>query len=238
MKRHLIFFLAALAPCLCCPVRALAENVHEDLERIRGAAEAYALDVAATLAPASAAVEVTASHLDSRLRLPACTGALDAFRTTGQTGMPSSVGVRCTGITPWSIHVPIKVEVIVDVVVLTAPGLRGSPVRPEQLSLEPRDVASMIRGYYTEIADAEGMVLRRQAPPGTVLDPTLLEPELVVRRGQQVKLEAGSGPVAVSIQGEALADAARGQRVRVRNTASQVVVEGLVTDSGQVVVSP
>lgn len=237
MKRRLIIFLAALTPCLWPPVAALAENVHEDLERIRGAAEAHALDLAASLAPAGAAVEVTASRLDSRLRLPACAGALDTFRTTGQTGMPSSVGVRCTGVTPWSIHVPVKVEVIVNVVVLTAPGLRGSPVRPEQLSLEPRDVAGMIRGFYTEIAAAEGMVLRRPASPGTVLDPSLLEPELIVRRGQQVKLEAGSGPVAVSIQGEALGDAARGQRVRVRNSASRVIVEGVVTESGQVVAS-
>jgi flagella basal body P-ring formation protein FlgA len=238
MNRYLKLRLASLATgILLWPLGGLADSAWENHERIRGAAADQAIALASALVPGDAAVQVTATRLDSRLRLPACSNELETFGTAGQAGIPSSVGVRCAGTTPWSIHVPVKIEVIASVVVLTTPGERGAPIRPEQLSLEPRDIAGMVRGYLTEIAATEGMVLKRQALPGTVLDPTLLEPELIVRRGQQVKLQAGGGAIAVSIQGEALADAARGDRVRVRNPSSNIVVEGVVADSGQVVVN-
>jgi flagella basal body P-ring formation protein FlgA len=237
MFRTLMAGIASLTSAmLLLSAAGAAESRHEDHSNIRTAAGTFASDVASALAPHDAAVRVTAARLDSRLRLPACSGELETFGTAGQTGMPSSVGVRCAGTTPWSIHVPVRVEVIANVVVFTSAAERGTPIRPEQLSLEPRDVSGMIRGYFTELGATEGMVLKRQTLPGTILNPTLLERELIVRRGQHVQLQAGGGLIAVSIQGEALADAARGERVRVRNTSSNIIVEGLVTDSGQVIV--
>jgi flagella basal body P-ring formation protein FlgA len=211
-----------------------AENGIEDHEGIRGAAETYAADIATNLAPAGASIRATATRLDPRLRLPACSAALTAFGMSGQTGIPSSVGVRCDGERPWSIYVPVRVEVIADVVVLAAVAERGAALRAEQLRLEPRDVGGLIRGYLTDVAATEGMVLTRPLQPGAVLDPTMLAPERIVVRGERVQVRAGSPPLGVSMQGEALADAARGERVRVRNMASGTVVEGIVAEAGVV----
>jgi flagella basal body P-ring formation protein FlgA len=206
----------------------------EDHEEIRGAAEAYATSIATSLAPAGARVRATATRLDPRLRLPACSAAISAFGISGQTGIPSSVGVRCEGERPWSIYVPVRVEVIAEVVVLAAVVERGAALRAEQLTLEARDVAGLIRGYLTDIAATEGMVLTRALQPGAVLDATMLAPQRIVVRGERVQLRAGSGPLDVSMEGEALADAARGERVRVRNVASGTVVEGVVAAAGVV----
>lgn len=213
---------------------ASASETIEDHERIRGTAEAYAVDVATRLAPAGASIRATATRLDPRLRLQACSSALAAFGMAGQSGIPSSVGVRCEGDRPWSIYVPVRVEVIADVVVLAAVAERGARLGPEQLRLEPRDVSGLIRGYLTDIAATEGMVVTRVLQPGVVLDPSLLAPERIVLRGERVQLRAGSGPLVVSVEGEALADAARGERVRVRNIASGTTVEGVVAEAGVV----
>jgi flagella basal body P-ring formation protein FlgA len=205
-----------------------------DHDEIRDTAEAYAVGVATSLAPAGATIRATATRLDPRLRLPSCSAAISAFGMAGQAGIPSSVGVRCDGERPWSIYVPVRVEVIADVVVLATVAERGAAVRAEQLRLEPRDVGALIRGYLTDVAATEGMVLTRPLQAGAVLDPTLLAPERIVFRGERVQLRAGSGPIAVSVEGEALADAARGERVRVRNMASGTVVEGIVAAAGVV----
>jgi len=222
------------AALLLGPACANAALAWEDHARIRQTAEAYAVDVAAGLAPAGAAVSVTATSLDSRLRLPACSIAPTAFGMAGQRGIPSSVGVRCEGAKPWSIYVPVRVEVIADVVVLTGVAERGAPLGAAALKLEPREVSGLVQGYLTDLAATENMVLKRQMPPGTVLNPSLLAPERVVLRGERVRIRAGGGPIAISVEGEALADAALGERVRVRNIASGNIVEGVVAEAGVV----
>ena len=56
----------------------------------------------------------------------------------------------------------------------------------------------------------------------------------LVTRGQQVTLEVGADTMNIRMAGEALDEAALGQRVRVRNLSSERVVEGVVR-SAQVV---
>lgn len=234
-NRHRSVLPTLGAVLLCWAAAAHPASRLEDHERIRSAAEAHALRLARSVAPDDATVRATAARLDSRLRLPACAAELESFSAAGQTGVPSSVGVRCPADTPWSLYVPVKVEVIADVVVLTTPGARGERVSPDELRLEPRDVSRMTQDYLQDIADLDGMVLKRQVRPGTVLSAALLERERIVHRGERIRLRSGGGLLSVSVEGEALADAAIGDRVRVRNVTSGIVVEGVVEASGLVV---
>jgi len=238
MNTRQILCAAALALVSLGSVEA-AQTVpaFEDHDRIREVARTHAESLAERLAPESAVVRATAGRLDSRLRLPACPVQPQSFTVTGQTGMPSSVGVRCTEDTLWSLYVPVQVEVIADVIVLSMPGFRGDRLTADHVSLEPRDIARMTRGFLTDPGQVDEMVLKRQVPIGTVLDASMLERERIVHRGERVRLEAGQGPLAVSVEGEALADAARGDRVRVRNVSSGRVVEGIALGSGRVVMS-
>jgi flagella basal body P-ring formation protein FlgA len=233
--------LARTAFALSCLLVALAGHGAttdiESHERLRRTAEAHAGTVARGLAPSGATVKVTAGRLDTRLRLPACPVEPESFTNAGQTGMPSSVGVRCPEGAAWSLYVPVRVEVIADVVVLAVPGIRGERITADKVSLEPRDVARITGGYLTALAAIDGTVLRHQARLGTVLNPSLVEPERIVRRGERVRLSAGQGLLAVTVEGEALADAARGERVKVRNVASGIVVEGTVEQAGLVSMS-
>jgi flagella basal body P-ring formation protein FlgA len=186
------------------------------------------------MAPSDATVRVTANRLDSRLRLPACQAEPESFVPAGRSGMPTSIGVRCTVGPAWSMYVPVRVELITNVVVLRNPGARGERLTADQLGLEARDVSRMTNGYLSEIDAVAGMVLRRQVQPGTVLTSALIEKEKIVRRGEQVRLQMGGGVFAVSVTGEALADAASGERVRIRNTDSGRVIEGIAEAPGLV----
>jgi flagella basal body P-ring formation protein FlgA len=64
----------------------------------------------------------------------------------------------------------------------------------------------------------------------------LLRPPLVVQQGQSTRLVLNGPGFSVQSQGQALANASRGDRVRVK-TASGQVVSGVALDGQQVVVA-
>mgnify|MGYP006202654589 CR=1 FL=1 len=61
-----------------------------------------------------------------------------------------------------------------------------------------------------------------------------LQPDVLVRRGQQVTLIAANGGVQIRAQGQALTEGAADERVRVQNVSSLKVVEGVVESDGVV----
>lgn len=207
----------------------------EDHDRIRRVAAEHARDVARSLAPADARVNATAGRLDPRLRLAACPARPEPFSPPGhRPGANLSVGVRCPVGNGWSLYIPVRIEILSEVLVLAAPRSRGELLTAEHVRVETRDVAQLSGGYLTRVEDAEQQMLRRPIAPGTILTRHLLEPQKLVLRGQRVRVTAGSGRFQVTSEGEALADAAAGERVRVRNLRSRQVIEGTVEGEGHV----
>jgi flagellar basal body P-ring formation protein FlgA len=209
----------------------------QDHGAIRAAAEAHAIAATAGLTPAGASVTASVSAIDPRLALAACPAPLDAFSPPGfRPAARISVGVRCPTDPGWSLFVPVRLEIRTDVVVLTAPAGRGDILTRTHLSLEQRDVAQLLDGYLTRLEDAEQMVLRRPLAIGTVLTTQTVAPPTLVKRGQRVQLISAAGTFSVRAEGEALGDAARGERVRARNLRSRQVVEGVVDEQGRLLV--
>lgn len=207
----------------------------ESHERIRHVAERHAIEVGSEHAPAGAKIRAESSRLDPRLRLAPCATEPETFTPPGQRpGAHVNVGVRCPSAPAWSLYVPVRLEISASVVVLAGPAARGEVLRPEQLRVERRDVARLGGDWLSDTDQAEGMVLRRLLQPGSVLTQAVLQRPNIVRRGDRVRIEAGGSAFAVHSEGEALSDAAAGDRVRVRNLHSRTVVEGVVAPSGVV----
>ena len=59
----------------------------------------------------------------------------------------------------------------------------------------------------------------------------------LVRRGDRIALAWNKNGIKVSMRGQAMKDGAAGERVMVKNLSSKRVIEGIVRDSGTVVVS-
>ena len=72
------------------------------------------------------------------------------------------------------------------------------------------------------------------ATRGTVLTPANLRPLLLVRSGQQVTLLLDFNGLQVRSSGKALQSARLGQLVKVRNSQSRKIVEGVVAGEGLV----
>ena len=225
-----------------CGVVALAWPAHGDALRtdpasIRAAAERHV--VASAPAPAGLRVHATAGRLDARLALAPCAMDLTPFLPPGgRLRARTLVGVRCAGPQPWTLWVPVDVETEGPVLIARRVLARGASPAAADVETVVRRVPGPPAQYLSAVADLEGRRLRRAVPAGQPLPVDALEDAPRVARGQQVTVVAATPGVGVRVAGVALASAAAGRRVQVRNVASGRVLEGTVAADGTVIVDP
>jgi len=223
------FALGAGIPATATAARA---GAIQPLDSLRTAAVRF---VKHQLGKRASDAKVEAGNLDPRLRLAACDAPLESFappgtRTVGMT----SVGVRCRGSRHWTVYVPVTVHVYGKVLVAARTLARGTVLRPDDLKAVRRDLSRLSPGYLTDRKHATGMVLLRPLGPGNLLVQSAVKPPRLVQRGQDVTILASVGGLVVRSQGKALADGAYGETVRVRNSRSRRIVQGVVSARGTV----
>ena len=207
---------------------ALAQDAGriEPPESIRAAAEAF---VKSQLPQEASVASVTAGALDSRLRLVRCTGGLRPQLPAGAALQSRTmIGVACAGPVHWTVYVPVTVESRISVLVLKHPVPRDARLTIEDVTVETRKVTGLSTAFLTAVTDLEARTVQRPLPMGTTLTIDMFKPDLVIKHGQEVTLVAAAGGIEVRATGRALADAAGGTRVKVRNLSSLKVVEGVV----------
>lgn len=172
-------------------------------------------------------VEVKLGHLDPRLRLSRCDQRLEAFQPSGaRLSGATRVGIRCPAATGWTVYVHAVINVFSHALVTSRALAKGAALQPSDVQLTETEVSKLGQGQLQSLEEIQGVVLRRPVPAGTVLTPALVVSPNVIRRGTRVTLVNGQGPIQVEMLGEAVTDAARGQRVRVRALNSGKIIEG------------
>ena len=226
-RSYISVLLSALAAL------AFAASAHanvQSLDAIQTAAEQF---VRASLPENSSKQFVTANKLDSRLRLDDCASPLEAFsQGTAMSSGRMTIGVRCPAANPWTIYVSVVVEVEASVLVLRRPLARRARVELADVEPQVRRLPGSASVFVNDVASLQGHRLKRSLPVGTALTVEMLQPDLLVRRGQQVTLIAATGSVQIRAQGEALTEGGAFDRVRVKNVSSLKIVEGVVESDG------
>lgn len=216
---------------VCCTATAQLGPI-QSLQSIQAAAEAF---VTNRLPPSKARYFTSAGSLDSRLRLAQCDTPLETFASSNTAiGARTTVGVRCTSPSPWTLYVPVAVEVETQVLVLRRGLPRRAPILAEDVELQTRRMSGALTNFITDASALQGHRLKRALPAGTPLTIEVLAPDLLIRRGQKVMLVAASGGIEIRAEGLALTEGALNDRVRVQNANSSRIVEGVVTGAGTV----
>lgn len=220
-----------LAGCLSGGLAAEPDMPATIAARIDAEVRAY-LEARPELADADRLIET--GRLDARFRKE-CPTALEIFLPEGyRLQGKTTIGVRCPAPETWTIYVPAQVHVYGDAVVLTRPVARGAPIPSLALRVERRDLGTLAAGALQDPAAAVGMLPRRALPQGAVLSAAMLEAAPLVRRGQQVTIQAEITGLSVKSAGEALADGSQGELVRVRNLLTNKVITAIVMAPGEV----
>lgn len=217
----------ALVFTLFCsaPAAAAAEAIHDHAD-ISAAAESRARTFNAT---PDGRIDVIANPIDERVRMPACGEPLQTSIPYGSKASSRvTVEVRCASPKPWKIYVPVRAAVFRNVVVAARPLTRGSILAPDDIILAESDTSLLARGYITTNQHAVGHRLRRAVNVGDPITPGLLETPAMIRRGQNVSLEARSGALTVRMSGTAKSDGILGQVIEFENQSSKRLIQAIV----------
>jgi flagella basal body P-ring formation protein FlgA len=205
----------------------------QDPNALRAVAEQFLLAQAAGL-PGEVSVKVGA--VDPRTALAGCP-APEAFLNPGARAWgKTTVGVRCTAPSAWTIYVQAQVNVKADYVAAAVPLAQGQPVEQGQLMLVKGDIAAMPNGIITDMAQAIGRTPTVSLAAGTPLRLDTLRSKPVVQQNQAVRLVLNGNGFSVSAEGRAIGTAGEGQVVQVR-TPSGTVVSGTAKAGGMVEVA-
>jgi len=172
---------------------------------------------------------VKAGSLDPRHRLPLCDQPLDTFLRRGtEISARTIVGVRCEGTKQWTVYVPVNVFVTARVYTARQTLPRNHLLTEADIRIDERDVSRSAAGYMSNKDQLIGQRLKQQVIAGRIFTPAMLQADFLVKRGQSVTLIAVSSGINIKMSGKALKDGALGQRIRVENSKSGRVVEGIV----------
>lgn len=191
-----------------------------------GASEACEVDLpgfSAPTVPIDAAPRAEVSQLD----YDAASGRFSAVLT-----------VLANGMTPINSRLSGRADDTIEVPVTTARLPAGAVLRPEDVHTA-RIHTSLVRSEVARTAEqAVGMQLRRQVAAGQPLATADMAPPTTVQRGSTVQMRLQSPGLSLAGQGVAMEAGATGERIRVLNPTSHMVLEAEVVGPGLVRVAP
>lgn len=221
---------------ICCALAAAPALAGVDAAAVRQAVEHFLAghrDDFLARNPGITRADFTVAALDPRLTLPDCATPLAVeAQQTRQLQARINTQVSCTSGNGWSLYVPIDVAIYRPVVIAARPLDRGDVLTEADLISSELDVTRLHGAYLTEIPAAVGLEVRRPLAAQAIVSQQMLQPPLLIRRGESVSIRAAGQAIAVHMNGVALSDGRLGQPIRVRNSSSNRVVEAKVVGPG------
>lgn len=164
--------------------------------------------------------------LDSALSVPRCSEPLQGW-ARNVTATSATVDVVCSGTQPWRIYVPVRLQLVVEVVTANVALPRGATIERENITVVKRPAHGLPASTLSRPTDVVGKTLRRGVQPGQIIVAGALDEPVLVARGQTVTLISQLPGIMVKSSGIAVEDGRLGQRVRIRAKSKQII-EGRV----------
>lgn len=176
-------------------------------------------------------IQVVVGQLDPRLRLHQCTIPLEAYNQNYETRQGlSTIGIRCNDSKPWALYVPVSVKNFKMVATLKHAVIRNTVLSDEDITLQKMNINRLTSGYFDDLSQITGKILTQNLTKGAVLTPHHIKTPMAVNRGQSVTLIAKNPVIEVRMKGVAMSKGAIGDRIKVKNTKSKRIIEGIIVD--------
>ncbi len=136
------------------------------------------------------------------------------------------------------VDMPVDVEGRIDLMVevphLAVSLKAGDVLTPEDIEMKRVPLSFADQSGVENIADLVGKELRRNSRAGVMLKLADITEPLSVHRNTQVMVLLRSGPMTLTVVGQALTDATAGQPVQVMNSVTRKILNGVATAGGAV----
>jgi flagella basal body P-ring formation protein FlgA len=217
-------FRGLLLACLAATALQAHAADFQDLAPLEAAAQSAA---AASLPSPTNRQRLQVGPIQPGLRLPRCDTGVKSVVAPGLNDKNRVlIDLRCEGAVHWHLYVPVRVVGISAVVIAAHAIVVGSVLTDKDVTVEQRDAAALLPGYFDDPALVIGLTAGRAIAGGAVLTNQQLLAAKTVLRGQSVTLIADGGGMSVRMAGRAMTDGLLNQRVKVENLSSGKIVEG------------
>ncbi len=180
-------------------------------------------------------IEVTVNQLDPRLRLRKCSNALKAYFPSGSRRMGKvTVAVSCDSPVAWKVFVSAGIYEYTEVVVAQKTISRKSIITNADITLERVNISKLRGRPALDLNQVVGSSTKKQIRTGVVV----FEHDIcMVCKGASVQVVAKNEHFNINMEGTALADAAIGEVIQVRNKKSKRSFRAKVIGRNQLEVS-
>ncbi|UXI00606.1 flagellar basal body P-ring formation chaperone FlgA [Photobacterium sp. TY1-4] len=183
--------------------------------------------------PSKGQLTVKAANLDSRLKLSHCAAPLDVS-VPGKQSLSGNITVlvRCPT-DDWQVYVPVQTQLLLPRVVAIKPLARGAVLTGADLDVRLVE-ARFQRGVLFDAPEQIiGSKVKRNVNIGEAIEGNDI---CLVCRNDVVLIKAGHSGFNVITKGTALSDGSLGEQIRVQNSKSKRIVDGVITGVGEVTV--
>lgn len=178
-------------------------------------------------------VVVLVSQVDSKLKLEKCIALEASLPNGGKVWGNTTVAVRCTTPSPWTIYVQANVSVFADYVVATVQLPQGKTITANDISFANGDITNLPAGIFTDAGQVLGQVMGSSVGAGSLLRQDLLRSPLAVKQGQTVRLIIFGPGFSVTSSGYALNNASVGQMAQARASTGKTI-SGIAKSNGEI----
>lgn len=185
--------------------------------------------------------EIILNPLPESLLQRTCSEPLIAELLTRNKAGTQRVQIRCQGKQSWSLYIKGKIDLYVDVLVSRHPMNKGDRLQTSDVTFREENISQLRRGYLNRYEQLSHQQLANRIKAGTILTPSMLIPEQIIRRGDRITITArgqnsAKGGFTISMPGEALGNGALHQQIRVKNLSSGKIVKGKIISPSEVIV--
>lgn len=161
--------------------------------------------------------------------LPNCIAPEPFFPNTNQTPIGRvSVGVRCGEERRQVRYIQAQIDIIGSYPVASLDIERGTLITSNMLNQREGNLGDLAAQALTDQNDIIGMVAQRPIRSGSTFHAHYLHAPHLIERGQRVTVIAQGAGFRVSREGEALANGAQGERIRVRFDTREMVTARVI----------
>ena len=212
--------LTALCMATMPALAQVAEAPRQDINVLRQTVEQFLTTQAMGL---PGEVKITVGAIDKRLRMPACTTPQAFMPPASKAWGKTTVGVRCTAPSPWTIYVAAQVQVLGEYVAAAVPLAQGQTINDSDLARVKGDLTALPAGIIVDASQAVGRTITSSVRLGAPLRQDALRNPQAVHQGQAVRVVYNGAGFSISSEARALNNAVEGQMTQVRTQNGQVL---------------
>ena len=180
-------------------------------------------------------VEFILSHLDHRLKLENCpTQPIVQPQESLYHSNRFTLRIICQGGNSWIQYIAVQVKRWSTIVISKMPIAKQTVLDGSMIDMKETNLAQISGSYFQNSMDVIGKVAKQPIGAHQAILNHHLELAVLIRKNQTVMIVAGSGTIKVKTGGIALENGKKGQRIKVKNSKSQRVIEATILDANTV----